>query len=128
MQRPLQITFRDMPLTPALEQHIRRRAKKLDRVCHRITACHVVVESPRRRNGKGRVFRVCVTVNVPGEELVVSRETGLDEAHESFFVAIRDAFEAMTRQLDAYSRRQRPEARGRGSRPPKLAAALAFGY
>lgn len=52
MQVPLQITFRHMDPSPALEARIRRRAEELEQFSGRITACHVTVESRHRRHHK----------------------------------------------------------------------------
>ena len=44
MQVPLQITFRHMDSSPALEARIRQRAEELEHFFDRITSCHVTVE------------------------------------------------------------------------------------
>jgi cold shock CspA family protein len=54
---------------------------------------------------------VRIDLTVPGTELVVSRESGLNHAHEDAYVAIRDAFKAARRKLDNYTRRQRQEVK-----------------
>ena len=46
MKQPLQITFRDIPHSDALEAEIRDKAGKLDQFYDRIMACRVIVESP----------------------------------------------------------------------------------
>jgi len=52
-----------------------------------------------------------VDVRVPTGELVVSREHGRDHAHEDVYVAVRDAFNAVVRQLEDYRRRQRGQVK-----------------
>src|SRR5450756_2642710 len=44
-----------------------------------------------------------------GKELVVNREPGDRNAHQDIYVAIRDAFSAMERQLRDYAQRRRGE-------------------
>ena len=44
MKQPLQITFRDMPHSDALETHIRERAAKLDEFFEHIMGCRVVID------------------------------------------------------------------------------------
>ena len=44
MQRPLQISFKGMESSPALEALIRRRVGHLERLYPRMTGCRVVVE------------------------------------------------------------------------------------
>ena len=106
----LQVTFRGLEHSKAVEAKIREKASRLDRFFQRITMCSVVVESPHNHHKKGKIYRVSVHVTVPGDELVVSREHPTDHAHEDLYVAVRDAFDAMLRQLEHYAARRR-EAR-----------------
>lgn len=105
MQLPLQITFRDMDPSAAVETKIREKAAKLDQFFDHIMSCRVTVEAPHRRHHQGNLFHVRIDVTVPGKELVVSREPAEHQAHEDAYVVIRDAFNAMRRQLEDYSRR-----------------------
>ena len=107
MQLPVQISFRGMEPSDAVEAKIRERTAKLDRFFDRIMGCRVVVESPHRRHHQGKLFHVRVDLTVPGGELAVTREPAEHHAHEDVFVAIRDAFDAAQRQLEDYARRQR---------------------
>ncbi len=104
MQLPLQITFRDLPPSQAIEENIRKKAEKLERYHRKITGCHVVVEMPHKHHHQGRIFCVRIDVTIPGAELVASREAAEDHSHEDVYVAIRDAFEAVNRQLEERSR------------------------
>ena len=107
MQLPLQIAFRDMPPSEAVEAKIRERAAKLDRYYNRIMSCRVVVEAPHGRHHQGKLYHVRIDLTVPGGELLVRREPAAHHAHEDVYVAIRDAFDAAQRQLADYARRQR---------------------
>jgi len=109
MQLPLQITFRDIEPSPAIEARIREKAKKLDRFYDRITGCKVVVDAPHRHHEKGRIYRIRIDITVPGTEIVINREPGQNHAHEDVYVALRDAFGAAQRRLQDYARRQRGE-------------------
>ena len=108
MQLPLQITFRNMASSPAVEAHIRERADDLDRFFERIMACRVVVEASTRRQHKGKLYHVRVDLTVPGREIVVKRDPPEHHAHEDILVAVRDAFDAARRQLEDHAR----DARG----------------
>lgn len=111
MQLPLQITFRDMEASPAIESRIRKRASKLERIFERITACRVVVEAPHHHHHKGKLYHVRIDITVPQEELVVSREPKDRHAHEDVHTAIHDAFKAAERQLEDYVRRRRGQVK-----------------
>ena len=111
MQLPLQITFRHMDPSAALEARIRRRAEELDQFFDRITACRVVVECLNRRHQQGNLFEVRIDLTVPGREIAVGRDRGLNHAHEDAHVAVRDAFDAARRALEDHVRRRRGEAK-----------------
>lgn len=106
MQIPLQISFRNMDPSPAVEERIRKKAAKLERFNDRIIGCSVVVEAPHRHH-KGKLYNVRVDVSVPGKEVVVDRAKPVDHAHEDVYVAIRDAFDAAVRRLEDQVRRMR---------------------
>lgn len=117
MNTPVQITFRNMDASEALEARIREKSAKLEQVHTRITRCQVVVESEHRNHGKGKLYHVRIDVTVPDAELVVSHQGAHDRAHEDPFVAVRDAFDAMRRQLEAQGARQRGEVKQHAAEP-----------
>lgn len=130
MTYSLQITFRNMAPSAAIEKHVHEKAAKLDSFCDRITSCRVIVEAPHRHHHKGKAFQVRLDLSVPGREIVINRapkrlsaaksaegrqvEKDLVEnhrpskhaAHEDLYVAIRDAFNAAGRKLQDHMRRQ----------------------
>lgn len=107
MQLPLQITFRHMDPSPAVESAIRKHAERLDRFSDRVTSCRVVVEAPHKHQRKGRLYDIRIDLTVPGEELPVTRTGPRDHAREDIYVAIRDAFDTVTRVLEDHTRRAR---------------------
>ncbi|MFI5305890.1 MAG: ribosome hibernation-promoting factor, HPF/YfiA family [Polyangiales bacterium] len=106
MQRPLQISFRGMESSPAIEERIQERVGRLERVFDRITSCHVTVEAPHQHHQKGRIFDVRIDLRVPGAELMTKHEGSHNHAHEDVYVALRDAFDAAERRLEDYAQRQ----------------------
>ena len=111
MQLPLEITFRGMDQSDAMENKIRERAGKLDRIFDKIMGCRVVVEAPHKHHHKGKIYHVSLDVTVPGSELVVNRDPKDNHAHEDAYVAIRDAFDAMERKLEAHANKKRGEVK-----------------
>lgn len=107
MQIPLQITYRNVDQSDAIEARIREKAKKLERFAEHITSCRVTVEAPHKHHHKGKTYAVKIDVTLPGEEIVASRHPDQHQAHEDIYVAIRDAFHAVRRQLEDYVRRSR---------------------
>ena len=107
MQRPLEIRFRQMDSSPAIEDRIREKAAELERFSGRITGCRVTVEKDHHHHLKGNLFRVRVEVDAPGRELAVTQSGPRDHAHEDVYVAIRDAFNAAVRRLEDHVRKRR---------------------
>jgi len=132
MMVPLQITFRNMPPTEAIEANIREKAAKLDQFYDRVTNCRVVVEVPHRRHHKGKLYHVRVDIKVPGWEVVINREPSKHSAHEDIYVAIQQAFDAARRQLQDYAPRQRGGVKGHEGVPiarvSKLLADEGYGF
>ena len=104
MQVPLEISFRDMEHSPAVEAEIREKAAQLDEFCDRITSCKVIVEAPHHHHHKGNLYHVRIRIAVPRKEIVVDREPEAHHAHEDVHVTIRDAFKEARRQLQDYAR------------------------
>lgn len=102
MKLPIQVIFRNMDHSPAAEKRALSLARKLERYYDRITGCRIVIESPHRHHHKGNLYHVRIDLTVPDAELVVSREPSEHDAHKDVYVAIRDAFNAIKRQLQAY--------------------------
>jgi ribosome-associated translation inhibitor RaiA len=107
MSFPIEVRFRDMETSAALDQFVRRWAAKLGRVHERIGSCEVVIERPHQHQHQGQHIHVRITLAVPGPDIVVSHGQERDGAHEDAYVAVRDAFRAARRQLEQHARRLR---------------------
>jgi len=104
---PLQITWRDVPRSDALETDIREKSEKLEHFYDGIISCHVTVEASNHRHHKGNLYRLHISLEVPDKQIVVTRDPGENHAHEDMYVAVRDAFDAARRQLQDYARIRR---------------------
>ncbi len=111
MQLPLQITFRDIPPSEAIETKIRQQVEKLNRFYHRLIRCQVIIEVPHRHQRQGKIYHVRIDLTVPQGELVINRHPSQAQSHENLYVAIRDAFAAAQRQLESYAAVQRNETK-----------------
>lgn len=110
MRLPLQITYRGLEPSEFIDQNVEKRVERLEHFYPNITSCHVTIELPHQHHQRGNRYRVQVDVAVPGAS-VVSTQGAEDPAHEDAYVAIRDAFNAATRQLEDRIRRIRGEHR-----------------
>jgi ribosomal subunit interface protein len=106
MKTPLQITFHGMTASQAVEARTREKAAMLERFCPEIMACRVTVDLLQKHRQQGRPFGVRIDVTIPGRELAVDRVE-----HEDVHVALRDAFDAMRRQLEDAVRRVRGDVK-----------------
>ena len=117
MALPLQVVFHDMPPSDAVEAKIRERVEKLSQYSEDIMSCRVVVEPSHKHHHKGNLYQVRVDVRMKGAELVSGREHRHDHAHEDVYVAVRDTFDAMRRQVEDYARRRRGDVKHHESLP-----------
>lgn len=124
MQLPIQISFRNMESSPAVEARIREEAEKLSEFYNNIIGCRVMAELPHRHHTRGKRFHVRIDLTVPGGEIVVNHEPSLhhtlqetegeelpkglevDAPHKDAFVVIHDAFKTARRQLQDHARKQ----------------------
>ena len=74
-------------------------------------ACRVVVEHHHQHHQQGNLFHTRIDITVPGKEFVVSRDPGQRHSHQEMHVSIRDAFNALQRQLEHYTQKQRGEVK-----------------
>jgi ribosomal subunit interface protein len=106
MQVPLQITLRHMRASDALEARIREQAAKLEAFHPHVISCRVTVEELDKHQHQGRQFQVRIDARVPGREIAANRDH-----HEDVYVALRDAFAAVTRQLEEDIREKRGDVK-----------------
>ncbi len=106
MQLPIQVTFRGMARSAALDEAIQERAAKLGNFHPHLVSCRAVVEEAARHKQKGKEFVVRLDIKVAEGEIAINRDHS-----EDAFVAVRDAFDAARRQLEDHARRQRGDVK-----------------
>lgn len=111
MQVPLQIDFSNVDHSDAVEARIRDRVARLERVHDRITTCRVHVRAPHHHHRHGYQYAVSIELVVPEAELVVNHKPGDINAHRDIYVAVRDAFDAMERQLKKHTQQARGDVK-----------------
>jgi ribosomal subunit interface protein len=115
MQAPLEIVFHNVDRSPSVEAAVRERAAKLELFAENITSCRVAVEAPHKNHQQGNLYTVRVDLRFPGGEIVANRSHSEDHAHEDVYVALRDAFKAVRRQLQDRQRIRRGEVKSHES-------------
>lgn len=118
MDVPVEISFRHLESSEAVENRIHEHIEKLQQVFDRLVSCRVTVELVSGHR-KGRKFAVTVEANVPGKAHFVGHSsTDEDHLHDDVYLAIRDAFNAVKRQLKDYSEKIRADKRGSDAGTP----------
>src|SRR5262247_387817 len=104
MTIPLQITVLNVERSAALEERVVKMAEKLEKFHSRIVSCRVGIEELRRHRSRGRLYHVRVDLRVPGKEIVSNHRHDKDP-----YLALRDAFLSLRRQLEDLSQVKRGE-------------------
>lgn len=102
MKLPVHIQFRGLTPSEAIERSTREHVRKLESFAAGMMACHVVIELEQKHQHQGRPYSVRIDLTLPGHELVVNRVQ-----NEEVYVALRDAFDNMKRQLEDLVRKRR---------------------
>jgi ribosome-associated translation inhibitor RaiA len=112
MTIPLQIAVLNLPHSAALEARVRKLADKLEKFHPHIVSCRVSIEELRRHRASGRLFHVRVDLRIPGREIVSNHRHDKD-----CYLAVRDAFTSLRRQLEDVAHVARGDVKKRGARP-----------
>ncbi len=117
MNQPVKIQFINCQSTPAIESRIHERIEKLERHFSPLINGKVTVEKPHRSKKHGLLYRVTVHLTAPGKDLFAGKTPDNNPAHEDVYVAIRDTFDVMERQLKHHFDQLRKEVKFHESRP-----------
>jgi hypothetical protein len=102
MQIAPEITFEGSEPSPAARGVILKEIDRLETHNHRITGCRVTVIAPSYKHRHGTGFQIHIWLTIPPHENIIVNHSPVDDArHEHVEVAIKDAFAAARRQVDA---------------------------
>lgn len=122
MAFPVQITFRHLDHSKAVESRILKECASLRRYFPRIIRARVVISVPHHHQKHGEGFHVAIRISVPRSEIIVNHEPALDtgplgegpehiempqqerQKHDDLYIVIGDAFAIARRQLEDYAR------------------------
>lgn len=106
MNKAPDIRFIGLEPSDTMAAAAREKAAKLELFCPEILACHIAIELAHKHRQQGRSYAVRLDITLPGRQLTVSRVE-----NEDAYVALRDAFDSMKRQVDETVRRMREPAK-----------------
>lgn len=120
MNTPLEIAFKGLDKSAAIEAKIAEKAARLEKHFDRMTHCRVVVSAPNKHAHKGKVYEVKIDIGIPEHApIIVTHESNVGNATEDLSIALRDAFASAQRRLDDVVDRIRESAKSeRGRRKP----------
>ncbi len=115
MKVPLEITYRDVEKSAAIETLIHEKVAKLERLCNYINSCHIAVEKINDRPRSGSPYRVRIDLTLPpSHELVADSHPSDRDQYANLDTVVRDAFSKMERQLKEQTRMQRESEKTQG--------------
>src|SRR6056297_3918424 len=119
MYVPLEISVKDIEKSTQLEELIKAKTEKLERVCDHLSSCRVSVEKPHEHMESGNPFRVRIDMTVPpSHELVAKQEPGQGDMHHNVDTIIRAVFEKAERQLKKLVEKQNRKTKTHESQQP----------
>jgi ribosome-associated translation inhibitor RaiA len=121
MEKAVQITHRHLDPSDEIIAYIDREARKLKSLHHQVISCHVTLEKPHRRHHKGNPVRVRAVVQVPGKQLVASKEPSESGSPTAdLLMAANGVFQVLTRALRSkQGRRPSAAAASRRTQAPR---------
>ncbi|MCH9769493.1 MAG: HPF/RaiA family ribosome-associated protein [Gammaproteobacteria bacterium] len=96
MQQPVQITFRDIPHSQEVTQHIYAKAEKLNQYSDLIISCHITVELAQNNQQQGKLYNSRIIVTLPEKKTIAVNH----QSDENLYVAIREAFDCTVRKIE----------------------------
>lgn len=93
MKPAVNVVYRDLESSAALNAIIDKKVAKLTRYSDGILSSRVVIDIPHNHKHKGKLFRASVELDMKGNPLSVHCDD------ESVHVAVRDAFSSAERTL-----------------------------
>ena len=91
MDRPLELVFRNMEPSEALEMRVREGVKKLEQIYQHIIGCRVTIELQNHTHHSGNIPDVRIDIQVPGQDLAVNHQ---HSRRGDAMTTIHHAFEA----------------------------------
>jgi len=105
------VVFRGIDHSQAVADAVQKRLDKLERFSDEIQSLRVILESPHNHHHKGKVFHVGVEAVIPNHDIQVNHDQHDKHEHEDIYIAIRDAFNVLERQIKSVYEKKRHQDR-----------------
>ena len=108
MRVPVEITYRNVTKSDAIEKLIYEKVDKLNDFHDNIVSCRISIDQHKESKSSGNRYHVGIGVRVPpGKELVVRQKSAEEGSNEFLRTVITEAFKTITRQLKKLKQKQR---------------------
>lgn len=101
MKPAVDVVYRDLDASAALNEIITKKAEKLTRFSDQIMHSRVVLDAPHNHKHKGKQYRASIELDIKGQPVTIAQDD------ESIHVAVRDAFNTAERKVKQLTERQR---------------------
>ena len=101
MKHAVDVVYRDLDSSAALNEIITKKLEKLSRYTDQIVHSRVVLDVPLNHKHKGKQFRASIELDIKGHPVAITQDD------ESIHVAVRDAFSSAERKVKQLAARQR---------------------
>ncbi len=101
MKPAVDVVYRDLDSSAALNEIITKKLEKLNRYTDQIVHSRVVLDIPHNHKHKGKQFRASIELDIKGHPVAITQDD------ESIHVAVRDAFSSAERKVKQLAARQR---------------------
>ncbi len=102
MKPAVDVVYRDLDASVALNSIIDKKFEKLSRYSDQITRSRVVLATPHNHKHKGKQFRASIELSLKGAPV-----TTISQDDDSIHIAVREAFNAAERKLKDICGRKR---------------------
>jgi len=101
MKPAVDVVYRDLDASNALNSIIDKKIAKLSRYSDQIMHSRVVLDAPHNHKHKGKQYRASIELGMKGSPLTITQDD------ESIHIAVREAFNAAERKLKDLQGRKR---------------------
>jgi hypothetical protein len=113
----MDITLKNFKDDGKIEKLVREKMDKIEKVCPKVTSCHVFIEQMTNPKHNHHSYHVRIAIAFPPHhEVIITRDPAKGGVQEQFLTTIvKDAFIAARRRIQELSHRQKGHARGHKS-------------
>jgi cold shock CspA family protein len=99
LDRPIEIAYRNVEPSPAVEKHVLRGLARLEKIASDLVRLRVTVSRDNVRRRTGNLYQVRLDFTLPGRRVVITRTPPPHAADEWLITAVGEAFDKAREEL-----------------------------